>query len=254
MPLTFVFTRVTRESFIKVVLLLLAVMVLLQLTSLVRLPNGHRVQGPFLMWGQRSDSRDIDRVSRTLSSNRHSIMSGSTTDQDAISALTRNNSLFSVIKSSSAADSANKPSRSDYSYRGDYYSKQNVEKSKSGNLNESQLNQKSSHTPKDTTSVIANVYPRPRKHKNQQNKGRNTLDLSTKVKQKFIDSNEILISDKIKTYKKNLTALLHDIKLPATTAAYDIVSPGSASAEERGTSKHPKGKPLCPSVPPNLGK
>ena len=185
------------------------------------------------------------------SSYQYSIMPGTIMDQDAISALNWNNSIFSVIKSSNAAYSANKTPRSDYSARSDHYSKQNVEVSKSGNPNE---RQKSSHLPKVTSSVIENVYPRPRKHKNSQNKGRNILNLSTKVKQKFIDSNEVLFGDKIKTYKKNLTALLHEIKLPATTPEYDIVSPGSASAEERGTSEHPKGKPLCPAVPPGLGK
>ena len=255
MPVTFVFTRVTRESLIKVMLLVLGVMIVLQLTasSLVRQFNGHRGQGLFWSWGQRSDSQDVHRILGSSSSNRYSIMPGTTMDQAAISALTRNNSIFSVIKSPNAVYSTNK-TPTDYSARSDYYGKQSLEESKSGNPNERQRSQKSSHLPKVTSSVIENVYPRPRKHKNRQNKGRNILDLSTKMEQKFIESNEVLFGDKIKTYKRNLTALLQEIKLPATTPDYDIVSPGSASAEERATSEHPKGKPLCPAVPPGLGK
>ena len=243
MPLAFVFARVTKESFIKVMVLILAVIVLLQLgtSSLVRHSNGHRSPGLFGLLNERTNSTDNYK---SFTRNHYSITSASRLDQ--ISALLRNSSILSVIKSSSS-DSANQTSR------GDYYREQKGTKGRKEIHNESQLSQKPIYSPKVTPSVIANIYLRPRKHEIRQNKRRNILDLSTKIKQKLVDSNEVLYSDKLMTFKKNLTALLHEIKLPATTPEYDIVSPG-ASAEDRGTSKRPVGKPLCPAVPEGLGE
>ena len=244
-PLAFVFARVTKESFIKVMVLTLAVMVLLQLgtSSLARHSNGHRSAGLFSLLNERTNSTDNYK---SFTRNHYSITSASRLDQDKISALLGNSSILSVIKSSSA-DSTNQTSR------GDYYSEQKGTKGRKEKHNESQLSQKQIYLPKVTPSVIANIYPRPRKHEIRQNKRRNILDLSAKMKQKLVDSNEVLYSDKLMTFKKNLTALLHEIKLPATTPEYDIVSPG-ASAEDRGTSKRPVGKPLCPAVPEGLGE
>ena len=244
MPLAFVLARVTKESFIKVTVLIFAVMVLLQLgrSSLVRHSNGHRSQGLFGLFNEQTNSTENHKASTR---NQHSIMSASRLDQDQISALLRNSSIFSVIKSSSA-DAANLTSKSNY------YSKQKGAKGRNEKPNQSQLSQKQIYSPKVTPSVIANIYPRPRKHEVRQNKGRNILDLSTKRKQKLADSNEVLYNDKLTIYKKNLTALFDEIKLPATTPEYDIVRPG-ASAEDSGTSE-PHEKPLCPAVPEGLGK
>ena len=245
MPLAFVFARVTKESFIKVTVVIIAAMVLLQLTtsSLVRHSKDHRSPGLLGLWNERTNSLDDHKASMR---SQHSIRSASSMDQDIISALPKNSSIFSVI-TSSRTESENQ------TFKSNKYFKWKVSEGRDENPNESHLSQKQNYSSKVTPSVIANIYPRPRKHKTRQKKIRNILDLSTNEKQNLIDSNEVSYSEKLMTYKKNLTALLHEIKLPATTPEYDIVSPG-ASAEDRGTPDRPKGKPLCPAVPKNLGK
>ena len=249
MTLAFVFIRVTRESFIKLMFILLGIMTLLQFTefSLMRQSKGHLSQG----LRQQAESYDVQGVSRFLISKRYprTEISGYTVDQNTTSALPRDDSILSLVKSSSAGiliTTGNRTSRMNY------YSKQvlaeRYEKPK-----ESQFSRNSNHVTKVVPSVKENIYPRPRKHRVQKNKGRNILDLSANLKRKLKESNEVLLNDKIKTYKNNLTALLNEITLPATTPDYDIVNPG-VSAEELGVFEHPEGKPLCPAVPPGLGK
>ena len=226
--------------------LILAVMVLLQLgtSSLVRHSNGHRSQGLFGLLNERTNSTDNYKPSTR---NHYSITSASRLDQDKISALLQNSSILSVIKSSSA-DSANRTSRSDY------YSEQKGTKGRKELHNESQLSHKQIYSPKSYTICDSEYLSQASENTRfaKINEG-TSLIFSTKMKQKLVDSNEVLYSEKLMTYKKNLTALLHEIKLPATTPEYDIVSPG-ASAEDRGTSKRPVGKPLCPAVPEGLGE
>ncbi len=101
-------------------------------------------------------------------------------------------------------------------------------------------------------SVTDDFYHNPTKHHDQNGKKEN-VDFSAESNSQAAKSKDALLEDKLKSHRKNLTALLSEIPVPTAKSDYDIVSPG-ASAEDVQHSEHPSEKPLCPAEPPALGE